>query len=512
VKPGASIRHWRLAVLLAVALAVPATVPLAVPLVVPWTVPLGASAADAPATNELVELHSNNGVLAATLVAAEGKVRVGDLDLDGATYNGSYAGPVLHVHPGELMRIRLVNHLSQPTNLHFHGIRGSPLGNGDNAHLVIQPNSSFDYEVRIPSTQPVGLYWYHAHIHGLAEHQILSGLSGTVVVEPLVRFPIAERLFVLKDMVFDDETGITEIDDTLHGIVQSVNGRLTVSEAMRPGETQLWRFTNHSANRAVRIALQDHRLRVVAEDGGRIADERVVDVLEIPPGTRVDVLVDSGAAGRYRLLAKGLMTGTGAARVPDRVIGSLDVAGEAAARTAAMPAGSPPVDLRTARIDARRSIVLSQTLTTKEADQRFFINGETYDPNRMDVRVPLGHIEEWTIRNDSDDMHVFHIHQIGFQVVAINGQNVPFSGYVDTVRVPERGAVQLRMPFTDRLILGRFMFHCHVLKHEDKGMMANIEIYDPAPPTLSVRLHTLYLHLVWWWHGVPWSLCGLADA
>ena len=103
---------------------------------------LGSSAVRARDSNGLTELRSSFGVLSATLVAAEGKVHVGDLELDGATYNGVYAGPVLRVHPGDVMRIRLVNHLSQPTNLHFHGTRGSPLGNGDNAHLLIQPNAA----------------------------------------------------------------------------------------------------------------------------------------------------------------------------------------------------------------------------------------------------------------------------------------------------------------------------------------------------------------------------------
>ena len=78
---------------------------------------------------------------------------------------------------------------------------------------------------------------------------------------------MTQRLFVLKDMVFDDDTGNAEIDGNLHGIVQSVNGQLTTNEAMRPGETQLWRFTNQSANRALHIALTGHRFRIVAEDG-----------------------------------------------------------------------------------------------------------------------------------------------------------------------------------------------------------------------------------------------------
>lgn len=480
-------------------------------LILALAVLLPASASRAQNTGASTEVFSTGGVLSTTLVAAEGKVRIGDFQVDGATYNGDYAGPVLHVHPGDLMRIRLVNHLSQPTNLHFHGMRSSPLGNGDNAHIIVPPNGSLDYEVRIPVTQPVGLYWYHAHVHHFAEHQTMGGLTGTIIVEGPVPPPVTARLFVLKDMVFEDDTGNAEIDDTLHGIVQSVNGRLITSEAMRPGETQLWRFSNQSADRFLHIALSGHTFHIVGEDGEPQVRTDPVDELIMPPGARFDVLVDSGDAGRYALLVKNLMTGTGPARVLDRVIGCLDVAGEPVTPAAAMTVARLPPDLRTAKIDQTRTIIFTQIAAANQADLRFYINGKIFAADRIDVRVPLGNIEEWTIRNDTDDLHVFHIHQIGFQLVEVNGKPVPFTGYLDNVQVPARGEVKLRMPFLDPLILGRFMFHCHVLLHEDHGMMANIEIYDPAPPTLSARLNRLYLHVLWWWHGVPWSLCGLAD-
>jgi FtsP/CotA-like multicopper oxidase with cupredoxin domain len=225
------------------------------------------------------------------------------------------------------------------------------------------------------------------------------------------------------------------------------------------------------------------------------------------------VLIEGGAPGRYALLSKKTMTGTGDARSPDRVLGHLTVAGPPATDADSAPAAAaPPVDLRAAAIDARRTVVFTQTTTLKANAQKFMIDGKTFDPDRIDVRVPLGHIEEWIVRNDSDDLHVFHIHQLGFQVVAINGAPVPFTGRVDTVQVPERGAVTLRLAFTDPLILGRFMFHCHVLKHEDKGMMANIEIYDPQPASLQRLASRFYLHVWWWLHGVPWTLCGIGYA
>ena len=127
------------------------------------------------------------------------------------------------------------------------------------------------------------------------------------------------------------------------------------------------------------------------------------------------------------------------------------------------------------QIDAQRTIIFSEDPVTG----LFFINHVTFDHERVDVKVPLGSTEEWTIRNSSEELHVFHIHQLGFQVLSINGKPVPFDGLLDTVNVPIHGEVKIRMAFTDPAIVGRFMFHCHILEHEDKGMMQQIEVYDP---------------------------------
>jgi len=109
-------------------------------------------------------------------------------------------------------------------------------------------------------------------------------------------------------------------------------------------------------------------------------------------------------------------------------------------------------------------------------------------------------------------MHVFHIHQVGFQVVAIKRVPVAFPGHVDTVRVPERGSVTLRLAFTDPVIVGRFMLHCHVLLHEDAGMMAQIEVYDPGRYLLFAGLKVFLTNVWWWLHGVAWAHCGSQPA
>jgi hypothetical protein len=467
-------------------------------------------AAAAPPPPQPAEHASRDGVLVVTLTAEERRLDVDGLELPGVVYNGDYAGPVLRVRPGDLMSIKLVNAMSQATNLHFHGIRTSPLGNSDNVHLSIEPGQSFNYRVLVSPLQPPGLYWYHAHPHGTSEGQVGGGLSGALIVEDPAAPRMAERLFVLKDMAFNDDTANPVIDDELHSLVQSINGRLDTLLAMRPRETQLWRFSNQSNGRVFHIALAGHRFRVVREDGEPVLDQRWADVLDLNPAHRLEVLVQAGEPGDYPIISKGAMTGTGANRRPERVMGTLHVGGQPT-EPVAWPVPAPPPDLRAASIAEQRKVSFYQNKTVKEKDQRFYLNGKLFAVGRIDFRAAIGTVEEWTIANDTDDMHVFHIHQIGFQVVAVNGRPVPFTGYVDTVRVPEQGTVTLRLPFTDRRILGRFMFHCHVLKHEDKGMMAQIEIYDPDATGLIARARRTYMHVWYWLHGVPWELCGQQD-
>ena len=113
-------------------------------------------------------------------------------------------------------------------------------------------------------------------------------------------------------------------------------------------------------------------------------------------------------------------------------------------------------------------------------DRKYTINGRTFNHDRVDTRVPLGNVEQWTIQNLSAEMHIFHIHQVNFQVMAREGHPEPFNGNVDTVRIPSFQSVTVRISFTSREILGRFMYHCHVMEHEDRGMMAQIEVYDPS--------------------------------
>ena len=218
---------------------------------------------------------------------------------------------------------------------------------------------------------------------------------------------------------------------------------------------------------------------MVGRDSQPVANPQAVRELMFGPSERVDVLVTGGPAGSYKLVSERTMTGPAGDDFPKQnmaLMVSARGSGPAPAplgTVAAAPGVLKPIPGD--HIDEHRLVAFSEDPVTG----LFFINHTVFDHERVDVKVPLGSIEEWTLRNASDELHLFHIHQAPFQVIAINGKAVPFDGLVDTVSVPIHGEVKIRIAFTDPNIIGRFMFHCHILEHEDKGMMAQIEVYDP---------------------------------
>jgi suppressor of ftsI len=443
-----------------------------------------ASAAVTPLATP-TEYRSRNGELDVTFEARETRVKLGKGEINGATYNGVYGGPVLRLKPGDVLRLHLINHLPQATNMHFHGMQVSPQGHGDDAMHMVGPGESWDFVIPIPKDHPPGVYWFHTHAHVYAERQLMGGLSGTLVVEgfqdevPATR-PLKERLFVLKEFSPDRNGDLNRVPKPFNRTIKTINGQLMPRIDIQPGETQLWRLSDQTADTYFRLRLEGHSFTVIGRDAQPVAHPEQVSELMFGPAERVDVLVTGGARGAYKLISERTSTGP---------VGDIFPAQNMALMVSAPdPREPPPTPLGPLEvaagvmkpipgdhIDAQRLVVFSEDPVTG----LFFINHATFDHTRVDVKVPLGSIEEWTIRNSSAELHVFHIHQTPFQVISLNGKPVPFDGLVDTVNVPIHGEVKIRLAFTNPLIVGRFMFHCHILEHEDKGMMAQIEVYDP---------------------------------
>lgn len=432
------------------------------------------------------EISSQNGTLHATLTPRLTNFEVGGQKVQATIYNGLYMPPVLRVNPGDVIRIKLRNRLTETTNLHTHGLNVSPLGNSDNVFNVVEPPDDFDIKIDVPSDHPQGLFWYHPHIHTQSERDVLSGMSGGMIVNG-IRDPLApelqaakEQILLLKDIAIDNGQVPDDIDPSDPGI-RTVNGLLNPTIKIQPGETQFWRIGNIGADKYYKLVLEGHTFYEIATDGNRHNKVVTKQVNLIPPSSRSEVFIQGGAPGTYKLKALAFNTGPQGDDYPEVTMATLVVEGPAV-EPFSIPRELPPVeDLRNSPIDVHRTVVFSET----PDGNTFFVNGQEFGMNRIDTIVKLGNVEEWTIRNISGELHVFHIHQLDFQVTQINGVNQPFIGHQDTINVPVHGRVKILIPFTNPVIVGKFVYHCHILEHEDKGMMAVIQVRDPANPQLG---------------------------
>lgn len=426
-------------------------------------------------------LASSNGALAVQLDAAAGTYEVAGQRFEGRLYNGAYIPPLLRLRAGDVLTLTLNNRMDQETNLHFHGLNVSPRDDGDNVFTHIHPGTTFVHRIALPANHHPGLFWYHPHIHGLTSEQIIAGLSGGLIVEgsetyyPFLR-GLTERVLLLKHIPHrraDYEEIVT------------VNGQVAPSIAIRPGEVQYWRVGNIGADLFLALQLEGMTAFVLSTDGHFLRRPQRLDQLVLGPGGRVDLVVVGGAPGRARLRSVPFLLEAERPPLPEHLLATVVSAGPAA-DVAAAEAGVAAQEVAVPRyIETVRASPIAQRRTftfARNAERTAFtINGQQVDMSRTDVSVRLGDVEEWTIRNEDTQLHNFHIHQTEFLVTAVNGVAQNLDSLYDVVTLPAAtggrpGEVTIVIPFTDPIILGRFVFHCHVVKHEDKGMMQVIEV------------------------------------
>ncbi|GAB2818118.1 hypothetical protein GCM10027073_57130 [Streptomyces chlorus] len=423
---------------------------------------------------------SRNGVLRTTIVVERRKARVGNRQLYATTYNGAYMPPTLRVWPGDRIDLTMTNKTDKYTNLHTHGLFVSPRAPSDDIFLSIKYGQSYHYAYQLPRNHPTGTYWYHSHADKLSVPQVAGGESGIIVVGGLKqRLPaplrhITEHTLALKDFQVQGDaikTHPLSIGAPTH---RTVNGQQNPMIHIRPGEPQLWRLTNIY----YKLHLPGTRFHVIAQDGVPVGRVYAEDTLLIP-AARFDVLVQGGAPDTTRLETLPYNTGPAGNQFPRADLATVVTGGTPVTRAALPTDLGPYEDLSHATIAGRKTVVF----TENKAGTIFYINGRTYDPNRTDFVSILGTVEEWTVRNNSDEDHSFHLHTNHFQLMSTNGKaEDPSHSVYDTVNVPKRGAIVVRIHFRD--FTGRTVLHCHILNHEDMGMMAVLDIIPPStrPP------------------------------
>jgi FtsP/CotA-like multicopper oxidase with cupredoxin domain len=537
-----------------------------------------------PAAGSIVadpeELRSDKGVLELELTYRNFKAADGREQYCYQYKDGSEA-PTLRLQPGDLLILRLKNALTRPspatdrggtsagiaemtampvasacasaqmsdlsTNLHFHGMTLPAVCHEDDVlHTVIQPGDPpFEYRFRIPADEPPGLYWYHPHVHGFTNPQVLGGASGALIVEGIERANqklagLPERVFVIRDqellypnaspaqaglrppppVMRDAEGDVLNTgtgggkpakDLSINFVPIPYPDYPSSSIAVKPSERQLWRILNASAVTYLDLQLVVDNLPqsvgVVSLDGvpineNGLARDRVlwVDHVFLPPSGRVEWIFKGVPKGAHaRLITRSVDTGPAGENDPVRSLAAIvasDGAPESQARLAASPVPLPASDsvwLGNVQPVRVRKLYFSERPSDPDRPDSPLVYMITVDGNapapfdphaaEPDITVHQGDVEDWVIENRSEESHAFHIHQIHFMLMKWDGVAVNEPFLRDTVDVPywnkksaQYPSVTLRMDFRNPDAVGTLIYHCHLLEHEDGGMMGEIRV------------------------------------
>jgi suppressor of ftsI len=486
-------------------------------------------------------VESRNGNLKAEITAANGTLKVSGVDVAGGQAYAARSpsgvagpaqmlGPTLHAEPGGTISIAFDNKLTVPdgmqspedcaaggsheehgssapdaakpqvTNFHFHGLRVTPKTRelrgvkvyGDNVLVDLPPGRSH-IEFPIPEDHEQGTFWYHAHRHGCTDDQVSRGLAGLLFIGdsrrdlPARYAKVRTRDLMLQDIQVVDNPkgsgknwGIDPAHFWGNPTHRMVNGQLNPSLDIAPGETQLWRIANGSAGVWFNVSLVDENdnpagFTTVAQDGNTLEFSKEEAAHLLAPGNRIDILVTGAGSGKRML--KTIPFDQGNVTFPEDVLATVNAKGAPAVPIEAPGKLAPPPTLEPARGPDRQftfNLVFKPSFGAT-------INGQLFSLDQPPQATPtVNTTETWTVLNTSGEAHPFHIHQGDFVVKSVNGEPVDNLGQQDVVELPPMqgttpGKVVFEMSFEEE---GEFVFHCHILDHEDAGMMARVSVTD----------------------------------
>jgi FtsP/CotA-like multicopper oxidase with cupredoxin domain len=459
--------------------------------------------------------------------------------------------PTLHVRPGDLLVINFKNGLtaaasphgshampamtmsgapgdacgaltmtSTSVNIHYHGTNTSPTCHSDEViKTLVNAGETFQYRVQFPADEPPGLYWYHPHVHGIAEPAVQGGASGAIIVEGIENVNPAvaglrERVMMIRDNPIPGSPtpggAVPSWDISVNYIPIPYPSYTPAVIPMHSGEKQFWRVANATADTILDLQVQydgvPQPLQIIGLDGvpvgsqdgtGRGKSYTQTDIL-LPTAARAEFIVTAPGKNVKNAAFLTLAIDTGPAGDNDvqRPIGVIKLAGDDRAQPRRVPAVSgPPNRQRFAGLSeehptAHRSLYFSEVISDPSnplSPTNFFITVDGATPTLFAATNPpaivttQGSVEDWTIQNRTAENHEFHMHQIHFLVLEQNGVPVANGQYLDMIQVPywpgtgPYPSVTVRMDFRGPDI-GDFVYHCHILGHEDNGMMAIIQV------------------------------------
>lgn len=429
-----------------------------------------------------------------------------------ATYgvNGDFLGPTLRFRRGERVRLEITNALAEVTTLHWHGVH-VPARSDGGPYVTVAPGATWVTEYDV--TQRATTAWYHPHQMHQTGRQVYMGMAGLIYVDdPAAAVPLPATYgvddlpLVIQDRrLFADGThpysdgGTLAMHDMMAGLkggTMLINGAVVPRGVIARGLVRL-RVLNGSNARAYNLGFADGReFRVIASDGGLLEAPVVTTRALVAPGERLELLVDfagdpAGAAVTLQSFSgeafAALFTGQMGANLADDLDrATFDLAtfeiGAPLPTTIVPPARFEPI-VRIAETAAART----RSITLAMAMGGVFINGTQMTdlvavPAAISFDIPAGDVELWTVTNTSGMAHPFHVHHRQFQVLDVDGAPPPalLAGWKDTVVIGPGQVVRLLLTFAgvgDREF--PYMFHCHILEHEDHGMMGRFFLLPP---------------------------------
>ncbi|MGL4766896.1 MAG: multicopper oxidase family protein [Formosimonas sp.] len=397
-------------------------------------------------------------------------------------YDGG-GGSLIELMEGETLRLTVNNQLPEPTTVHWHGV-DVPSDQDGHPHHAINSKDSRVYEFIAPDA---GTYWYHPHPHKRASIQAARGLAAPLIVraadDPLAALGIAEHVLLFTAPQLDEHGQIAphNMDEQMNGRdgnLLLVNGQHQPVLSVPAGATQRLRLINASNARYLRLSFEHADMVQVGSDGGLLtAPLPAQRELLLAPAERVEVCVAFTQASTLKALPydKGWMSdGMGSQKPTPQTIDVLRVepTGQAVAATPLPKQLRSIAPLGEAKIT--RQLILTEKMEMSMAGGQhnmtmdFMINGQKFDMSRTDFTARAGEVELWEIVNQTDMDHPFHIHGSHFQV-----QDAPYLAWKDTVNTRAGQTVRLKIA---QKHAGLRMFHCHILEHEDLGMMGQYEV------------------------------------
>lgn len=434
--------------------------------------------------------------------------------------NGSLLGPTVIMNQGDNVDITVDNQLTDSTTIHWHGLHVKPEDDGG-PHTVIQPNQTWNPQFTV--LDKAGTYWYHPHLHMQTDKHVSKGIAGLILVrdseEATLNLPmdygVDEFPLVLQTKGFDASGQIlvhTDLDTSV-----MVNGTVDAVTDF-PAQVVRLRVLNGSSQRVMELGFSDNRsFSLIGTDGGLLSNPLSMTRYRIAPGQRADILVDltTSLGDNFQLMSF-------ASELPNAIYGATQP-GMGPGATASLPdytsnplngsdyellninvtaaTASPvltiPASLATfstlleADADVTRTLTFTSAGAMGDLSGPFLINGTTFDMNTINYTIPLNNIEIWSLTNQTPIAHPFHIHDVQFFILDINGNPPPpeLQGYNDVVLVPAgMGNVRFIAQFTEHTSdTVPYMYHCHMLTHEDDGMMGQFLVTDPNASLQSIE-------------------------